>query len=1240
VLGAGRSVWFTAGDDAVNLDTLIRRSLRFHARSHLGVVLGAAVGSAALVGALVVGDSVRGSLRDLALQRLGHIHYAMDTGDRLFREELVRSINVFVPSIFHAYWTRSNSSLAQGSITNRFEQIFGTGGGIARLVTSPVTNYTLRVMAGLKLAATASARDGAAHAHHVQLLGISEGWPVLDASKTYPRLSAGEVILNEPLAAQLGVADGDQVLVRARKPQALAADSPIAPQDESAFAMRLRVRSIAPAALLGNFNLTGSQTPPLNAFVRFDELQRLSGAQGRANLLVSDPPGYRWLRPLRLRWYHKVARSRWYQRVVASIGLSGRWRFPLMIDGGGVELEGVDSDRLIDQTLKAALVADDFQLDYRHHSGRPGGELRTSRVFLDPPVVEAVFSAATNSPYWKPTFLSPPYGVLTYLVNLIRAGDHTTPYSMVTAAQPPLVPADLRDDEIILSQWLADDLQAGPGAEIELTYYLPDQAARLAVATNRFRVRAVLPMDHPALDRDLMPDFPGIAKAESTGDWETSFPLTHKIRPKDDAYWKQYRGTPKAFITLAAGQRMWSSRFGNLTAIRLDAPFNLETLFSGNAARLRGAEVFDPASLGFRWQPVRAQALAAASEAQDFGGLFLGFSFFLIAAALILMALLFQFSLEQRAAETGTLLALGFTPGRVRLLLLGEGLALALAGGTLGVFAGLGYAWLMMRGLATLWRDAVAGSALAFHVTLPTLAIGLAASVAVCVLTMWLVLRRQARRPARELLAGEGAEDGRIQNGNFKMQSRGMWIIIGCAGAAVALVGWALLGGESASPPLFFGAGSLLLIAGLAAVSEWLSRLAMRESTDSPSLGALGWRGAARRRTRSLASVALLACGSFMIVAVGANRLDAGRDATKRSSGTGGFAFFGQSALPVVQDLNTQRGREFFGLDEARMTNVSVVPLRVRDGDEASCLNLNRAQNPRLLGVNPSMLAERGAFTFAKVAKGYDKAKGWGLLRSDGLGRSGSIASPSIIDSTIPAIGDAASIQWALKKNVGDTLDYTDERGRPFKVRLVAGVANSILQGNLLIDEEAFKQLFPGESGHRMFLIDAPSNPPSAAAEVSAMLTRALQDYGLELTPAARRLAAFHAVQNTYLNTFQVLGGLGLLLGSTGLGVVVLRNVLERRAELGLLRAVGFRCRAIQWLVLAEHGGLLWLGLGVGLVSALAAVLPALLAPGAGVHYRALGATLLGVFVSGLLWTWLATRLALRGGLLKALRNE
>src|SRR5262249_391673 len=157
---------------------------------------------------------------------------------------------------------------------------------------------------------------------------------------------------------------------------------------------------------------------------------------------------------------------------------------------------------------------------------------------------------------------------LTYLVNVLRANNRATPYSMVTAAEPPYVPADLRDDEILISQWLADDLGIGPGAEVDLTYFLPEQAASLTERINRFRVRAVLPMNAPSLDRSLMPDFPGIAQAERTGDWQTGFPLSYKIREKDDDYWKDYRGTPKAFITLTAGRRLWSNRFGSLTALR------------------------------------------------------------------------------------------------------------------------------------------------------------------------------------------------------------------------------------------------------------------------------------------------------------------------------------------------------------------------------------------------------------------------------------------------------------------------------------------------------------------------------------------------------------------------------------------------------------------------------------------------------------------------------------------------
>jgi hypothetical protein len=391
----------------------------------------------------------------------------------------------------------------------------------------------------------------------------------------------------------------------------------------------------------------------------------------------------------------------------------------------------------------------------------------------------------------------------------------------------------------------------------------------------------------------------------------------------------------------------------------------------------------------------------------------------------------------------------------------------------------------------------------------------------------------------------------------------------------------------------------------------------------------LGVRACARRRKRSLATIALLAGGCFVIVSIGVFRLDANQDAKKRSSGTGGFSLIGQATLPVVQDLNSESGREFFGLNPKDLAGVSVVPFRVRDGDEASCLNLNRAQKPRLLGVKPELLA--GRFSFAEVAKGFDLHQGWTLLPSSHAERH---SAPS---DEISAIGDANSIQWALGKSIGDTIDYTDQRGRTFKLRLVGAVANSILQGSLIIDEAEFLKRFPSESGYRFFLMDA---PPAASAQVSATLSRALQDVGLELTPAVQRLNSFNAVQNTYLGTFQILGGLGLLLGSAGLGVVVLRNVLERRGELGLLVAVGFRKRALQWLVLAEHGALLGLGLGLGVAAAAVAVLPALLSPARQLPYGSLAVTLGAVLLNGAVWTWLATRVALRGNLLAALRNE
>ena len=90
-------------EGSVTLRTLIFRSLRFHARSHLGVLTGAAIASAVLTGALLVGNSMRQSLRQRALGRLGPVHFALAPQDRFFSSGLVMNFVDFADNAWRRY---------------------------------------------------------------------------------------------------------------------------------------------------------------------------------------------------------------------------------------------------------------------------------------------------------------------------------------------------------------------------------------------------------------------------------------------------------------------------------------------------------------------------------------------------------------------------------------------------------------------------------------------------------------------------------------------------------------------------------------------------------------------------------------------------------------------------------------------------------------------------------------------------------------------------------------------------------------------------------------------------------------------------------------------------------------------------------------------------------------------------------------------------------------------------------
>ncbi|MFC1707340.1 FtsX-like permease family protein, partial [Planctomycetota bacterium] len=546
------------------------------------------------------------------------------------------------------------------------------------------------------------------------------------------------------------------------------------------------------------------------------------------------------------------------------------------------------------------------------------------------------------------------------------------------------------------------------------------------------------------------------------------------------------------------------------------------------------------------------------------------------------------------------------------------GAVLAFVGSVLGAGAGVWYTGVLLHALGTVWHGATHTKALETHVEPSTVLLGGAVSLLAALMAMGIAVRRRTRISAHALLAGEtGAESP------FRCRRLDRWVAVASGAAAVVVLTFLGGGTGQQAAGAFFAAGALLLLAGLALCRALLRVLGSTYGTRLTLTG-LGLRNTARRSSRSMSTIVMVALGSFLVLAVSANRKDPFADAHRRSSGTGGFALLGELTSPLVRDLNMTSGRKSYGLDTSTLDGTAFVPLRVHEGDDASCLNMNRPQQPRLLGVRAAELRSRRAFTFGSVVPGALADDGWALL----TGHCG---------HTVPAVGDEATVRWALGKGVGDTIGFTDERGRPFLVRIVGILANSVLQGGLLIPEEAFLERFPSESGYRMVLVDA---PPERVEAVAQILRQSLSQNGLELTPTTERLATFLEIENTYLAIFQVLGGLGLTIGCVGVGVILARNVIERRGELALLRAVGFRQSTLRWLVIWEHGVPTALGLGCGIGAALAAVLPALLSPGAGVPYLSIALTLGAVAGSACLWTFLAAFVAVKDPMLRALRDE
>ena len=797
--------------------------------------------------------------------------------------------------------------------------------------------------------------------------------------------------------------------------------------------------------------------------------------------------------------------------------------------------------------------------------------------------------------------------LFTYLATRMRIGNREVPYSLVTAMN-----MDSSSDSIVLNEWAARDLMARPGDMLSMEYFLWEEPGRLVTQAAGFRVDRIVPTDFG--DPQMAATYPGITDAASLSDWDPPFPIDlRRVRPIDEEYWKKYSTTPKAFIPLQAGQMLWKSRYGGLTSMRLSPPAEGTADATRAEFERRLLERLDPMRAGMTVQNVRTESLGASRGATNFGEYFVYFSFFLVVSALLLAALFFKLNVEQRIQQIGLLRAVGLNPSTVRKIYLMEGFFLSLAGAMLGSVAGILYASAILAALRSWWIGAIGTQSIMLHLSPLSIAVGAIGGVVAALFCIALTLRGLRRMPERALLAGL------LQQGDSTIRrvriSRTLAVTFAVLGLLLLISGAAKWIGQT---PAFFGGGVALLVATL-----FLIRLRLATPSETVVGGRkwpmvqMGIRNAAFRPTRSVVAIATIASATFILITVNSFRKGTPEE------GFGGYNVIAESLVPVVHDPNDKEGRDALGLNDLESAHFE--PFRVRPGDDVSCLNLYEPRNPRILAPRDTFLnAGRFKFQSSLASTEEDRANPWRLLH-----RKES-------DGAIPVIADANSMAYVLHRKLGEDFVIMNH-GEEVRLRFVAALSDSIFQSELLMSQENFLRLFPEEEGYSLFLVEAPGDGINATI---AKIENALGNYGIDAMPSAARLAEFHRVENTYLSTFQMLGALGLLLGTAGLAAVLLRNILERRRELALLRTLGYGRMQFLVMTLVENGFLLGGGLLTGTLCALLAIAPTAVAQGGVFPGVALSVLLGVVLVVGLGISMLATRVALREAVLAALRSE
>ena len=690
-------------------------------------------------------------------------------------------------------------------------------------------------------------------------------------------------------------------------------------------------------------------------------------------------------------------------------------------------------------------------------------------------------------------------------------------------------------------------------------------------------------------------------------------------------------------------------------------------------------------------EPVKRDAIDQADEGGDtFTSIFLLFGQFSVAAGVLLIFLIFVMLAAERKHELGIARAVGMRRGHLMRMFAFEGALYALIASAIGSVLGVGVGWLMVRIIG----KAFAGSGFEIHfATSPqnvviAFCLGMVLTFAVVLLSSWRVSRLNVVRAIRDI--PEPDRKGRSVKGvllalftpvagalltwqGLRIEQMGVYML----GLSLLVVGAALIARVLRAPEriaftiagvlllalwllpqtpapegmaegidLFFISGVMIVLAGvwvviynsdlllaaIVALFGWLRGMppVLRAAVSYPM----------QSRFRTGMTLAMFSLVVFTIVTMSFITAAFGSifEDIDRLSGSFDIRADAGYAVPI-QDM-AKVLKDAKGVDEKDITAVGAFT-----GLSANAKQRDTGRKPDTLFVQG---ADRGytenvGYGFKSTAAEYDSSEEvWKALQRD---ENTAVISADLAPTkdNFQFGGPPPSIKLSGFYGEDPTLPdelyiraEDPESGRTRDLRVIgvledsAFFAPSVMTSTATLNNLAGSPIPPQSYQFRL------ANGVDAKTTVKD-LEKAFAENGLQAVSVGKEIEEGSASQGLFNNLLMGFMGLGLLVGIAALGVIAARSVVERRQQIGMLRALGFQRGQVRLAFLIESSFVALLGIGLGMVLGAAlsvGIVDSLAEEFAGVQYTVpwttLGVVVGLAYTASLLTTFLPARQASR----------